>query len=259
MSDNKQPILNVETELPPMIHNEAPPTAGSAAPSDDVVMPAIVTTGPNLPAQAGKKFAGGKFIATILGLFLLIGGVGAGTYLVQQNQDIREKAGIYTCGEGSGDGCEGKSNGDSCGGEKVCKIRENGKDCSCVGPNPPATPEPTVTPTAVPTRPPITPSARCQNIKAYSSTWTLLTNAQLSALKPKDKVNFCVTGTASVGVFDKAKFTINGVVQPETTSTMPGTTDFCQAYAIPEPMGGAPYVTEFTITAQIHHTTLGWK
>ena len=60
---------------------------GSAAPSDDVIMPEIMGTTP-----PKKKFAGGKVIATILGLFLLVGGVGAGVFLTGQNQDIREKA-----------------------------------------------------------------------------------------------------------------------------------------------------------------------
>ncbi|MDP3918199.1 MAG: hypothetical protein Q8Q30_03435, partial [Candidatus Woesebacteria bacterium] len=225
-----------------------------------------------------KKFAGGKIIATILGLFLLIGGVGAGVYLVQQNQDIREKAGGCRndgdcdngqtcnkqqrcvggdntpvgpgCGGGSGDGCEGASVGESCGGEKVCKKRENGS-CSCVGSDP--IPVPVPAPTVPPTKPPIKPVASCQNIKAYSPTWELLTNTQLSTLTAGSKVNFCVTGTTSVEVFDKARFTINNVVQNETTSIRPGTTDFCQGYAIPAT------IKTFNITAQIHHVTLGWK
>ena len=90
MPDNNQnttsdvpPILEVETNLPPMIHEQSSPPTGSAAPNDDVIMPAVVTT------TQKKNFAGGKIIATILGLFILIGGTGAGVYLVQQQQDIR--------------------------------------------------------------------------------------------------------------------------------------------------------------------------
>ena len=55
--------------------------------SDDIVMAPIVTT-----TTPKKKFAGGKIIATILGLFLLVGGVGAGVYLTGQNQNVNEKS-----------------------------------------------------------------------------------------------------------------------------------------------------------------------
>ncbi|MDP1710022.1 MAG: hypothetical protein Q8L28_00165, partial [bacterium] len=126
------------------------------------------------------------------------------------------------------------------------KVRENGTECSCVGPT-----VPTPVPTPVPTITPIT--ASCQNIKAYSPTWAPLTNVQLSALTVGSEVNFCVAGSASSGSFDKAKFTINSVAQAETSTIRPGFTDFCQLYTIPAG------TTTFNITAQIHHVTLGWK
>jgi hypothetical protein len=50
-------------------------------------MPPVITT-------QKKKFAGGKVIA--LGLFLLVGGLGAGIMLVGQNQNIQEQAGCYS-------------------------------------------------------------------------------------------------------------------------------------------------------------------
>jgi hypothetical protein len=115
-------------------------------------------------------------------------------------------------------------------------------------------PQPTTPPTPGPT-------AVCQSVKAYSSTWTALTTAQLSALTPGTAVNFCVTGTASSGVFDKAQFTItsssgelrNGNVYPETTVQRPGSQDFCQSYTL------AAGVRSVDVTAKIHHVTLGWK
>jgi hypothetical protein len=121
----------------------------------------------------------------------------------------------------------------------------------CAGGN--AVPVP-LTPTAPPVTdtPPVI-SAVCQNIKAYNSSWAELTAAQLSALKTGNTVNFCVTGSASSGSFDKAKFTINGVVQAETTTKRPGGEDFCQSYTIPA------NTTSFGITAQINHVKLGWK
>ncbi len=105
--------------------------------------------------------------------------------------------------------------------------------------------------TITPTPAPIT--AVCQNIKAYSSTWTELTAAQLAALKTGNTVNFCVTGSATGGSFNKAKLTINNVAQAETTMKRPGSIDFCQTYTIPA------NTTSFVITAQINHVTLGWK
>ncbi len=112
-------------------------------------------------------------------------------------------------------------------------------DCICTGTPPPG------------------PTAVCQNITAYTSIWTPLTTAALSALPPSREttVNFCVAGSASSGNFDRAKFTINGVVQAETTMVRPGSTDFCQAYTIP----AVTATTTFNVTAQIHHVTLGWK
>jgi hypothetical protein len=93
----------------------------------------------------------------------------------------------------------------------------------------------------------------CQNIKAYSTAWVLLTSTQLSQLGVGSQVNFCVLGTADSGVFDMARFTINGVLKPDTATKRPGTNDLCQNFAIPAA------TTTFNVNAQIHHTTLGWK
>ncbi len=101
--------------------------------------------------------------------------------------------------------------------------------------------------------PPPTVTASCQNIKAYSSNFTLLTNAQLRTLDPGTTVNFCVTGSATGGSFNKARFTINGVLKPETTTRRPGALDYCQSFVIPTG------VTNFVVVADIHHGALGWK
>jgi hypothetical protein len=324
---NTPPILEVETNLPPMIHDQTPPTAGSAAPNDDLIMPAIVTT-----TTQKKKFAGGKIIATILGLFLLVGGIGAGVYLVGQNQDIREKAGSCSPGCGAGMMCDGDggcvprgttqeqidsgevnpisqkesiqenswndwqeeqqgitNTGSNCpyNGDPyysyLCTVgvanlteqpripsdatkqqRADGTWIVTIGNNQiaeyrveksgggndetPAETNTTITPTAPPSI-----TAQCQNIKAYSPTWALLTNAQLSVLTTGSQVNFCVAGIASAETFDKARLTINGVLQAETSTIRPSSTDFCQLYTIPAG------TTTFNATAQIHHLTLGWK
>lgn len=122
---------------------------------------------------------------------------------------------------------------------------------SCGTPtSPPSNPTPTPKPTPSPSPVPV---AQCQNITAYSTTWSVLTATQLSALKAGSVVNFCVVGSATAGSFDKAMFNINGTAQAETTLHRPNTQDFCQQYTIPTG------VYSFKITAQIHHVTLGWK
>lgn len=428
------PMIN-KSDMPAVNNDEPKQSSGSAAPTDDVIMP----TTP-ISSNPRKKFAGGKVIATILGLFLLVGGLGAGVMLTQQNQNVNEKAGSCSPtkiaggnGGGSGsvdsaahcppgadvsNGCDPNNGGgepitpptsisddcfcgviqidhsdgtfeswqgDACGGSgggeavKVCTYDR--KNCppgttrgdevistydisayqltqcdntlgsaqtlgACVnevydtdqgfnvckayavynylcdnlcpdGSAPACTDVPgsnyttntscyhpttcpngdtyvshvnggpaagtcyiqsdvndsdygnpvynTVTtcttmtrtcscgtPPPTPTQPAIT--AQCQNVKAYSTNnWTLLTPAVLSTLNAGDSVNFCVTGSATGGSFNKAKFTINGIVQADTTTKRPSSEDFCQLYVIPAG------VSTFNVSAQINHVTLGWK
>lgn len=107
-----------------------------------------------------------------------------------------------------------------------------------------------------PSPPPTTPpqiTASCTNVKAYDTGWQPLTSAQLSGLSRGTAINFCVVGNATGGSFTKAKFTINGAAQAETTAQRPGSQDFCQSYTIPA-TGNS-----FTVAAQIYHATLGWK
>ena len=368
--DNKLPLNGKQqtTSSPPIIFTEEdalPPmpqeNSGSAAPADDIVMP-IITTSPT----PKKKFAGGKIIATILGLFLLVGGIGAGVFLVNQNQNINEKAdgNSYSCNTECG-GCTTSCTVENFNWDgnqyivptgsysiktKCAGVNTMPRGCSCPqisdpwleGSNSCLTPgieryfvrggpgktngwdsnycgtqqvditwgqSPLVwhsianidssvcnqatTPPSVGVCAPThynclsgvsnggytdnatlwtwncnntpcveimsTATAQCQNIKAYTETWTLLTNAQLALLHPTNKVNFCVTGSATGGSFDKARLTINGVLQTETITKRPGNDDYCQLYPIPGLVGGTPPVTTFNITAEIHHVTLGWK
>lgn len=159
-----------------------------------------------------------------------------------------QEPGLVNCDDGSkctGIRYECKTSGTS--GDKWCTI-SYGKDCCTKPTNPPSTPRPTVTPTATPI------TAQCQNVKAYSTNnWTLLSTTVLSTLKGgQDSVYFCVTGVATGGSFDRAKFTINSVAQAETTIKRPSSDDFCQLYTIPTG------VYSFNVTTQIHHVTLGW-
>src|SRR5258706_8399073 len=82
MPDTSAPIT-ATTEDAPVATTPAEEDSGSAAPPD---LPPMTTGGPK------KKFGTGKIIATILGIFLLVGGIAGGVLLTQQNQNIGEKA-----------------------------------------------------------------------------------------------------------------------------------------------------------------------
>jgi hypothetical protein len=80
----------------------------------------------------------------------------------------------------------------------------------------------------------------------------LLTQEQLNNLKSGNKVRFAVSGSASEGTFDKARFTVNGIQRSSVTAKKPGTEEYFDEYEIPEG------VANFNIDAQVHHSSLGW-
>ncbi len=349
-NDINSPIVGsppVQSDPPVVPDFQNTPLQNNSSPTDDFFPPT-----PTSPPE--KKF-GKKFVATILGVLLLVAGIGAGIVLVLQPQLLKQEAAQTEyipdaqCGTGSlgsacastqipgstrcqtasgakyccqigqtivNNACSGTPTKIMCGGE-LC----NAEDCHCLGgdactglscepglaqscrnqgrawcdnfkpgdgktccvpgyvcgtgsnggcvpgggtpkpssppgktptPRPPTPTPPGQTPTPPPTPTPPGMSAVCSALKAYTSGWTQLSGSQLSVLKPGNNINFCVNGTTNSGSFDKAKFTINGSQQSETTTKRPGTNDYCQSYTIPD---GA---TTFTVTAQIHHATLGW-
>lgn len=115
-------------------------------------------------------------------------------------------------------------------------------------------PQPKCAITNNPTNPPTSSPAApyCAVITTYDADWNLIEASSRSTLTAGTDINFCVSGTAPSGTFDKAKFTINGTVQDETTTKRPSSSDYCQSYTIPDD------ITSFTVSAQIHHSTLGW-
>lgn len=323
------------------------------------------TNSPNLDISSAvsiedkpKKKIGGKMIATILGILVLVGGIGAGVMLLNQQQDIREKAssttgetsstcssgtcryGITDCGvynevktgtcaggtcckasttpkptttstptatskptstpntstcESYGGKCYSSDNlptcsnlvslsqyNSSCSSGRVCLKCGGSASCipdgqcmtsstsccngsysdtSCgysipvrcgtkpVSPTSTATSKPTSAPSTTPTP---SSTVQCLNIKAYDTSWNSLSATNLQSLKAGNIVRFTVSGTATSGTFDKAKFTINSVSLGETTSKKPSSEEFYTEYTIPSG------TTSFTINAQIHHTTKGW-
>lgn len=139
----------VEKVEPPS--QTAPTTEGSppATPTEqnggDINLPPVV----DASAKDKKKGPGKRIIATILGILVLIGGVGAGVILVQRQQDIRERAAVIsdTCADLGGT-CVPSSY--SCTGGTMetadCNISQHNKTCgfgSCSAPTPkPTTPQP---------------------------------------------------------------------------------------------------------------------
>ena len=79
LQDNN--IVKTPEEKPP--EKPVADSTGSSAPPDVH----------SVASKPKKKFGGGKIIATILGLILLAGGVGAGVFLTQQKQLVNQKAG----------------------------------------------------------------------------------------------------------------------------------------------------------------------
>lgn len=93
-------------------------------------------------------------------------------------------------------------------------------------------------------------SCQCDQIKAYDTSWKLLTSADLAALKAGDKVRFAVSGTTTSGTIDKSRFKINGATYKESAVKKTGTQEYYYEYTIPAG------VTSFTVEAQIHHAGL---
>jgi hypothetical protein len=94
------PIISPQTDLPPLSPDfqKLPEDGTSAAPpangGDGSAAPPDISS---VIPKAKKKFGGGKIIATILGLIVLVGGVGAGIVLTQQQQLFQQKASDNTC------------------------------------------------------------------------------------------------------------------------------------------------------------------
>lgn len=253
VEENNQEVSNVP----------AKETVTSASTSD---IPPVVTT-------ASKKSGflnnlGKKKIATILGLLLLVGGASTGVFLVQQNQDYREKAAIpeNLCSSDSTVECLNKEVGNVCSnaeGSGTCRFTSTAiQACTC---------EVTYTPSTS-----TEPEVQCLSVKAYSvdedleitdnNSWTRLTQNDLSELAAGDTVYFTITGKANDPTkFTQAKFNIidGSSNDPETvsvsTNTKPASSsspaneiEIYFMYEIPEDR------TSFTVKAAIYHSERGW-
>ncbi|QQS39008.1 hypothetical protein IPM62_00100 [Candidatus Woesebacteria bacterium] len=224
-----------------------------------------------------------KTIATILGIVLLVAGVAAGVYLVNQQTKVTTKA--WDCKnyvfEVSQDGVVITRNG-STRNEPLQKaeVKINGsliatldvpalnagdaatlgnvpvpsdaftwevigtKDCENSGSYGSEDPSPTTPESKV--------SAQCNLVSVYDSSWNKLSNAELTKLKAGVKVRFAVSGSTNSGSIEKARFTVNGALKPETNVKKPGTEEFYYEYQIPED------TANFSVKAELFHSELGW-
>ena len=94
-------------------------------------------------------------------------------------------------------------------------------------------------------------TASCSAVKAYDEEWNELSLLELRDLEEGDVVRFAVSGTASAGQFSMARFTVNGELRDEVTQTSP-TGEFYDEYTIPDG------VTNFSVTGEIYHSEAGW-
>lgn len=340
--------VSTQTDLPPIppefqnVGITPPATASDNKENAQGTAAPPVPEFSNITKSPKKKFGGGKIIATILGILMLVGGVGAGILLTQQQQLFQQKATSFDCGYNS----DGTTNNNFCTnscayghsqtgncvheGDVCCNLTASSPPPSsgsggamCVfdhydhiqvctqvdgqwmkcdtnpigevgyGPIPDTDPCPEgydghgfastekkfclklaekCTPSVpaqancVPdttcgtstTNPPTTttPSSSpaapyCAAISTYDADWNIITVAERSSLVAGDSGYLCVTGSSTSETFDKARFTINGELQAETTTKRPGSSDICQYYTIPSG------ITTFTIHGEIHSAS-GW-
>ncbi len=139
----------------------------------------------------------------------------------------------------------------ACGSTQIDVQELGGGVCAGAGSACTSTPPPTTPPTSTPTPTP-TPlvSAQCTNLKAYSTSWVLLTATDLTNLKTGDRVRFAVTGTTT-GTFDKARFTVNSETVKESALKKPGdNSTYYYEYTIP---AGA---LNFTVKSELHSVDL---
>lgn len=277
LSPSDSPQQDTSDTTTPNFESSSPPPPSETQPLDFSSSQSDSVTGAGDTPNQGRS----KAIATILGVVMLVVGVAAGVLLVNNNAEVRIKA--WDCVnyvfEVSEDGVVSVRNG-STRNEPLQKaqVKINGevvatldvpalnagdaatlgtvpvppsgfswevfgtKDCENTGTYGDQTPTPTTTQV----------QARCGEVVAYDSDWNQLSSTQLSQLSVGDVVRFAVNGTATSGTFEKARFTINGVVQAEVTEKRPGTDDFYDEYTIPNS------IVDFTVEAEIMHSELGW-
>lgn len=85
-------VTDMDDVPPPPSGNPPQPVVSDAPPAEPVETPTQNFDLPPVISTTGKKNPKGRMVATILGFLVLIGGLGAGVILTQQEQNINEKA-----------------------------------------------------------------------------------------------------------------------------------------------------------------------
>lgn len=88
MSDPLQNQTNSNLPPPGNVFGDA----ASSFPEDGPVASPSDFFPPVMPSSNAKKFAGGRIVATFLGILLLVGGLGLGVVLVEQPQLLKQSA-----------------------------------------------------------------------------------------------------------------------------------------------------------------------
>lgn len=255
-------VLSPDTPIPPS-NEQFPQTTVTATDGQ---------LGGDPPTGPSSK----KFLATILGLVLLVAGVGTGVYLVGQQQRISTRA-LQCSGyvfEVTRSGEVSVRNGTTQAQvAQQAQVYINNQLLQTLS-VPALQPGQSVTlgSVTVPDTniftwrvtgavdcqtsgeyPSSQSSTSCSEVVAYDTQWNILSASDLSSLSAGDTVRFAVTGTTSEGTFEAAKFTINGVEQPETSLKKDQSTyEFYMDYEIPA------NVNNFEVKAMIKHSALGW-
>lgn len=307
----------ISQNIPSSSHNDPPPTnqpqsglsnpkpasPGNQSGAPTPPNPSVATTNQNIPMQAGgfqsymgqaptdetevnvpkglsKRSAGGKFVPTILGIILLVGAVGAGVYLAQQDTEVREKAQTIICVES--ENCIILENPADTGSYQVdgiiysvfltddqvrtfdytvtedgCYqviIEEDTVNWEKIGPsedcNEIVNIQLWMTELPGPSGPPV--NSLCLNLKIYDSDWEQITQEELNNLMAGDVVRFAVSANTSEGAINQARFIVNGVPRNPVSNIRADTDEFVDEYIVPEG------IANFDIEVQLNHSEFGW-
>lgn len=229
---------------------------------------------------SGTRSATGKVIATILSILILVGGVITGVFLVQKQQEIREKASEQECQQSANcfiidnpedngsykingiiydvyltnenadifsagtteDGCyKTVIQGDTLGWERI------GPDSECEN-----LVNIQVWMIELPQEPPDPVVSQCRNINVYDSEWNQLTSNELSQLTKGDVIRFTVSSSTTAGSIDQARFIINDVTREPTNLRKPTTNEFYMEHVITEE------AEQLEVKVELYHSTFGW-
>ncbi len=190
-----------------------------------------------------------KIIGAIIGVFVLVIGVGAGIYLVDQNQNINEKAANYgRCNEAGAEACPGsdgvlrnchppeadntpvlslcneKGRIEFCGTRNYCcpsvggTWTSNMTACATPTPAPTGTPSPTPVPTASPT---VRPTATARPTATTRPTGTAIATATTRPTATTKPTTTAATKTATPTTTNIAEATATAVPVPVTGASWP--------------------------------------